>query len=139
VKVYVAAASAEIERAERFAREARRLGHEVTHDWMAIVRSQTVSESELPRAIRREAATDDIRGVREAEVFIMLVPDEQIASRGIWVELGYAIAARDTTDGLCPGIWCVGESARVSIFTELANGVFVSDADALKSLGKAIG
>ena len=134
MKIYVAGASAEAERAARFIDAARGLGHEITFDWVPVVRSQTVPEWELPSALRRSSAREDLAGVRGADLLVVLVPHKEVLSRGVWVELGYALGRRDVTD-VAPKVWCVGPWAVASIFTELADEIHFSDAAALAALG----
>ena len=134
MKIYVAGASGEIERARQFFSSVRELGHEITFDWVPSVEQNPLPESQLPVAVRRSAAQVDLAGVRGADLLVMLVPHEAIVSRGAWVELGYALGMRAVTDR-APKIWCVGLAAMISIFTELADERYFSDAAALAALG----
>lgn len=134
MKIYVAAASAEIERASAFMQFVRELGHDITHDWVPELRAQSVPESQLPVAVRRASAQADLDGVRRADLLVVLVPHEAVPSRGTWVELGYALGLRSVTD-LAPRVWCVGPFAMVTVFTELADARYFSDSAALTALG----
>lgn len=137
MKVYVAAASKEIERASAFMQSVRELGHEITFDWIPKFQKQRVHESRLPVALRRAAAQEDLRGVRSADLLVVLTPHDSTPSRGAWVELGYALGLRAATDR-APQVWCVGLSAMVTVFTELADARYFSDSAALTALGAGL-
>lgn len=111
-KIYVAGASKEIERAERAIAWCREDDHTITFDWTVGMRA-AFKRSELDagrqhdsdagsKAARLEAAVNDTRGVLEADVLWVLVPDKGLYTNGIWAELGIAAALHVLADGLPP-------------------------------------
>lgn len=95
MRIYVAAASAEIERAERMIARLRAAGHTITVDWPAAIRAMAgVANEGLTQEQRREAARDDYEGVISAERVVILVPEKPIVTQGAWWEGGIADALR---------------------------------------------
>lgn len=75
-------------------------GIEVTHDWIASIERVEAEQGldvGLDRDFRRECAEADLRGVRDADIVWVLIPSE--GGAGLWIELGYALALRDTFVG----------------------------------------
>lgn len=87
IAVYVAGASAEIERAEHMIATLRALGVVVTHDWPARMRAMG-PEHLLTRPVLADELRACLAGVRRADVLLLLEPTRP--SVGAWVELGYA-------------------------------------------------
>ena len=88
-RVYVAGASAEIERCERFRDRCIAAGHAVTFDWMAHVRSTGSANTGLTREQRELAALACLDGAGVADVFILLFP--RAVTIGAWVEYGFVL------------------------------------------------
>jgi hypothetical protein len=130
MRIYVAASSKELDRAKWAINELRALGHTVTHDWPAEV--EKVGSANPTDATIDEAASwsiEDLDGVDDAEVLWLLVPEAD--GFGAGVELGYAICLRDRTFDAPPiHIVCSGPYLR-SIFTSLADALYMTDMDAL--------
>lgn len=140
MKLYIAAASAEIDRAERLMKIARAQGHEITHDWTHEVRAaiaQGLSEDLIPDEVALVGALMDIGGVVTADRFIYLVPPKPISTSGAWVELGVAHTLREFVPRpsyMRPlQLVCAGApfTVRRSIFTRLADAFVEADVDAL--------
>lgn len=92
--VYIAGASAEIERAERAIAYARSVGLAVSYDWTVDVRKAMaagVRDSELEDVQARYFALNDLEGVAFGRAFVFLAPPREINSTGCWIELGYAL------------------------------------------------
>lgn len=90
MKIYVAGASAEIERARRVIAELRARGIEVPGDWPAIVDAHNGRTNHgLTDDERRSAARACMRAAVDCDVFLLLVPHAQTI--GAWVELGAAL------------------------------------------------
>jgi len=137
-KVYIAGASREPERLDAFFDAVLAQGHTITCDWREEQRAHAgVREADLPVAVRQQAAAKDLAGVREAELLIVLMPPDEIASRGLWVELGSAAGLRFVGTQPAPRIWCVGRNAMASIFTEIADERFFSEEAALMWLAQS--
>lgn len=99
LKVYIAGASADIERVERFMEGVRNLGGvAITYDWTKAVRLHGSQGDELTAAQRRAYADADRRGIRAAEIVVILVSPYK--SEGCAWELGYAQALVDMVDAL---------------------------------------
>lgn len=91
--IYIAGASAEIERAEAAIAHAVKLGLEVTYNWTKDIRAhaaQGKTDKDLSDVVLKLHATKDLVGIVEARVFVLLAP--QFPSTGCWAELGYALA-----------------------------------------------
>lgn len=90
LRVYVAGASREIERAESMIAALRASGRVwITHDWTVDVRENGPDAGCSPETLRR-CAKHDLDGVCEADTVVVLVPDT--SSQGVLVELGAALA-----------------------------------------------
>jgi nucleoside 2-deoxyribosyltransferase len=90
-KVYVAASSKQMDRASQAMAQLRAAGHEVVHDWPAIIEARGVANPlDATQDERWDWAIDDLQGVKRADVLWLLVPNEEGA--GAFVELGYALA-----------------------------------------------
>ena len=123
-KVYVAASSRELERAEAAIQALKDLGHTVTHEWPPLVRA--VGEANPQGAtddMRYHWAFEDLAGVAAADVFWLLMPYSE--GFGAGVELGYAIAS------FTPVV--VSGPHKRSIFAACAETVYNTDLDALKA------
>jgi hypothetical protein len=115
--IYLAAASAEIETAEKYIKALKEIGYGITHDWTVAVR--TVGQAnpvDMPRMQRAGHAFDDLYGVRVADRFWLLVPKTPGAGSGCWIEFGAALANRQMV--------VVSGDHKRSIFTALATHVF---------------
>lgn len=121
LRIYVAGASAEIERCEAFIARLRAAGFEITFDWPAHIRKVGASNEGIDLATRKSSAEADIQAVRDAEWFVLLEPEEA-KTIGAWVEMGVAIQAA------IPVLW-VGEGDR-TIFSELADASVSNDENA---------
>lgn len=106
-RIYLAGASKELDLCEHWRDELRRVGFEITHDWMAICREPKyagVPPEKIPRDERRHLAAYDLEGVARAEAFWLVVPPEGSLSIGMWVELGYALRSQQVGGNLCIAI-----------------------------------
>lgn len=92
-RVYVAGASAEIERAERVIAALRERGISVTSSWPESVREYGANPREASNEERLGWASDCLTDVRVADVLLVLVPRSPATTIGAWVELGYAVHA----------------------------------------------
>lgn len=90
-KLYIAGASADIERAERWIAKAREAGVHVTEDWPAKVRTAGAANVGTIEQLRAAAEACE-RGVIAASVVWVLVPRETRPTAGAWYEMGMARA-----------------------------------------------
>ena len=95
-KVYLAGASAEIERARGWATKLRDADIMLTSTWVDVIgrvgaaNPATASREQLTKWVLR-----DIAEVREANVLWLLLPAKEVSTVGAWIELG--IATNDST------------------------------------------
>ena len=88
MKVYVAASSKEIDRAERVIAALRKAGVVVTHDWPAEMRKHPADHELDDDVLLPELERDLQKGVRPADLVLVLAPQQP--TQGAWVELGAA-------------------------------------------------
>lgn len=118
MKVYVAGASAEIDRARRVIAELHQRGHEVLFDWPAAIdaaggRANGLSEE------RVHYAREDYGAALACDVLVLLVPSA--STIGAWVELGAALSQNALV--LASGL---ASDFERTIFTALAHRRFVT-------------
>jgi nucleoside 2-deoxyribosyltransferase len=92
-RIYVAASSRELDRAERVMNELRKWGFEISHDWIPGVRDAMaagIEEAKADDTFAFAAAFADLRGVADADVLVFLAPTA--TSKMAWAEFGYALA-----------------------------------------------
>lgn len=92
MKIYVAASSAEIDRAERMISRLKAAGHEITEDWTVTIRTVGLANQGLSPERRRECADADFKGVASADRVVILVPRAPVVTQGAWWEGGVADA-----------------------------------------------
>jgi nucleoside 2-deoxyribosyltransferase len=125
-RVYVAGSALEIERAERMISELEGAGVHVTSTWPISVRDHggVSNPADAPRDHRERLAVKCLAQVRDSDLLWFLVPKKDAATRGAWVELGYALARGLT-------VICSGDDTPQSIFC--ATGIeFYTDGAALE-------
>lgn len=90
-KVYVAASSKKWATARLMMNTFRMHGYEITYDWTVDVEKYGPgSPDETPQEVMKNAAQNDLIGVVDAEVFVLLWTPEVY---GAMVELGAALAS----------------------------------------------
>ncbi len=90
MKLYIAGSSKDLDRCERAIAAVRALGHEVTFDWCAHVRSSPSGANVGSDAVLAEAARLCLAGVMRAHLLWLLVPAVDKPSAGAWWEVGAA-------------------------------------------------
>ena len=89
-------------------------GHSITHDWTES--DVFLSSKEAKLANKEEAglrAKKDLDGVISSDVYILLSNNKE-AGKGMYVELGAALALREKTGK--PEVYIVGEMNHMSVF-----------------------
>lgn len=127
LKLYIAASSAEMDRARAAINAATYSGFEVVSTWLDVVAN--VGDANPQTATRDERhrwASQDLGEVDSCDALWFLVPSESVATRGAWGELGFAYATGKA-------IVCSGTNTTQSIFTALGEE-FESDLAALQYL-----
>lgn len=126
MKVYVAGASAELDRVAKYIAVLREAGIEITHDWTKSVADNggPANDQNIPKARRAAIASADILGVQAADHLWLITPENQ--SLGCWVELGAAVTDPEKTV-IVSGPWR-------SIFQDMADHQFTDHDEALRFL-----
>lgn len=94
-RVYVAASSADIDRAERWMAALRDAGHQVTSTWTANVRKVgAANPRHASEAERVLWSTDCFVQISASDLVWLLVPPPEKPSFGAWIEVGYALACQ---------------------------------------------
>ncbi len=129
IKIYVAASSQEIPRAQRAMRRLRMAGHDIVGDWTEPVLARGYggdANRQVPPHERRTESTNCLRAIAQADAVFLLAPETR--SCGCWVELGYALAERQRRSELL--VCSAGDTAQ-SIFCQLTHA-FRDDEGALR-------
>jgi hypothetical protein len=140
MRVYVAGASAELERCERVIAALREGGCTITMDWGAAMRALAalgICDAQLDDHEARRHAEADLDGIVTADVVLLLAPEA--ATRGAWVEFGYALGwARGYGEAPLRSLYVSGPGARQSIFTRCADALFATDDDAVSAIVRRV-
>lgn len=110
MKVFVSGRIDEAEEIHTIYRELESRGHSITHDWTQTDDIGDKLNNKLEAGLR---ASKDITGVIAADVYI-LVSNNQKPGKGMYVELGAALALRETTGK--PKLYTLGKRNHLSIF-----------------------
>ena len=131
MRIYIAGASAEWDRAQSRMDWARENGFTIAYDWVADVIKYRVeggqSDADLTKEDRRRLATNDMAAVIGCDAFWLLVPNEGALTVGAWVELGVALGAYRPV--IVSGA-CIGDH----LFCSLADHQYDVDTDAMQWL-----
>lgn len=140
MRIYVAGASSEIERAEQRMAALRAVSIEVTSTWPEVIRK--VGAPNPMGATRDERmlwSMADLDQVSEADVFWFLLPEGK-PTAGAYTEFGYALmlggmarAARAAGVIGAPEFWILVSGTETSIFTALADH-YATDSEALDAI-----
>lgn len=123
-RIYIAAASKEIERAERVRDQLRSHGFPIMSTWMEQIRQIGVANPrDASHAQRRKWSLQCLYEVSNSDVLLFLVPPEGIDTADAWGELIHAHNRPDID------ILCAGDTKR-SIFCALGQE-FTNDDDAV--------
>lgn len=91
--IYVAAASGEIERAQRVMARVVELGGRVALDWTEEVAAWTSEALRLKDGERAERITACLTSAESADRLLLLVPDGGVQTKGAWAEVTAAYRA----------------------------------------------
>ena len=135
MKIYIAGASRELERARAAMDWCREQGFEVAHDWVADIDRVRVeggkSDGDLQLSEQMVFAIADLEAVESADVLWMLVPPPSKHTAGAWVELGVAWSAKTKIIVSGQHTW--------HLFCSLADQAFANDRAATRYLADAFG
>ena len=138
-RVYVAGASAQLQRARRamgWVREAPELT--LAHDWTAQVQADREAgkqDADLLQVQQCARAFEDFAAIRESDIFWALVPQPDVRTTGLWVELGWALRARDGNQPI--RAVCSGDSCRKRLFVAASDAMFSTDSSAFSHIRMA--
>jgi hypothetical protein len=136
MRVYVAGASAELERCERVIAALAQGGCTVTHDWTPSIRehiARGISEEQLDDHEARRLSGGDYDAIERAHFVLFLAPET--VTRGAWSELGYAGCLMRRGE---LSVYVSGPRARQSIFTRQSSAIFLSDDDAVSAIARRV-
>jgi hypothetical protein len=94
MKIYLAASSAEIERARTWHARLTIAGINVVSTWISVIdKVGATNPTDATVEQRREWSALDLDEVRSADVLWFLVPPRAVPTRGAWIEVGTAYNA----------------------------------------------
>ena len=117
LRVYVAGASATLDRARSFMSAVRLAGFVVTSRWVEKIDEVGAANEGVPPAVANQAALDNLHDIARAHVLALLAPPKG-RGYGTGVEFGFALAK---------GIWTVVVGAE----REIEQSIFFRRADYL--------
>lgn len=118
MKIYVAAKTHDVDRAQKVMTWVRECGHEVTFDWtVGVKKLGDANESELTHEVQQAIAINDRRGVAYAQLVIALAHPDVC---GTLMEIGMALA-------FSTPVWLVGQFPRESVFFHMEQVTRVND------------
>jgi len=139
LRVYVAAASAELRRAALAMDLVRHTpGLALAHDGVATILQHGSANAGLTDAVREAVATEGLAKVREADLLWLLCPNRPTV--GAWVELGHFLRHRPERATPRYPVVVSGPGAGRTIFTATAEVVVDTDEEAaavLREIGRA--
>jgi hypothetical protein len=110
MRIFVSGQIEEKERIREVFSLLRGHGHEITHDW---TRTDDLANKRVHKSESGDRAKRDIDGVVNCEAYV-LMSDNNRVGKGMYVELGAALALRARGDG--PLVYIVGPMNHLSIF-----------------------
>lgn len=114
MKIYVAAASAETDRAVSAMAVLRGAGHTITSDWTKDV-VRLGANVGLTQAQRMRAASECVSGILSADAIVLLWP--KVPSRGAWIEAGITLGlGRGFAE---PPVYTLGADPEDTVFYEM--------------------
>jgi hypothetical protein len=156
LKVYVAARSLEITRAQKVIESVRGMGCQITFDWPEKILSNRSRWRVTPAKHQRLNAEFDIQGVLAADIFILLHPQkpselpqksrdlkrvpEPCTTPGCWVEYGIKLQqirdmrGRGKTYHFSPQLWVSGPVNLNNVFRHVPDRWFKTDSGTLRAL-----
>lgn len=115
MRIYICGGSSEMDRIAGYMRQMRELGHEITHDWVSVIRNAgEANPREAPHEARVYWSGEDLSGIRKANLVWVVLPAKP--SFGCAFEAGYAIGHGQIV--IVSGDW------RASIFSSQAEARF---------------
>ena len=134
MKVYVAASSQEMPRAKAVITAIREAGHEITHDWVAVIEQVGSANPEHATVEdQRKWSKEDLDGAFNAEALVLLSPNKGTA-QGAFTEFGYVLGLNRADEKHYRPVIAVKVPACHSIFLSMADYILTSDIAVLQAL-----
>lgn len=140
ITIYVAGASAELERAREALQWIDAHGPRIKRvgmDWVAAVDKERTgagkADHHLTDKERQHYAKGDLRGVLEAHILWLLLPPLEVHTVGLWVEFGFGLCKLNVHDALgisAPRPMIIASGPDKYLFTSLVTHHFNTDYDA---------
>lgn len=130
MKVYIATAFGNFEKAEMAERLLLETGHTSTASWISVAKKLNGDDKgNVGSDVRRREAESCLLDIKNSDALLLLVPSK--GGCGMWVELGYMIGMR----GVRANVLAVGPAQDRTLFCELPRvKLFSSLKDAINSL-----
>lgn len=110
MKAFVSGQLSEFAEVRSLQSDLEKRGIQITHDW---TRTDPIADKRRNRTEAGRRAALDITGIVDADVYVLLT-DNKTAGKGMYVELGAALALHETTGK--PSIHVVGAMNHLTIF-----------------------
>ena len=116
MKIFISGQIDESEKINKLMKLIKSSGHSITHDWTATDAFLGDNKSKLdnPEESGRRAKAD-IQGVIDCDVYV-LCSDNKNVGKGMYVELGAALALKQAGIASSPEIYIIGPLNHMSIF-----------------------
>jgi hypothetical protein len=140
MKIYVAASSREIDRAEAAMAYARGRGHTIPFDWTVPVRENIaagLSDRDLDDVSARRQAREDRNGIEDSDALLFLSPTQP--TNGAWWELGFAHGLWVCRSKIAIVVSYLPGAPRQCIFEEIQAVCYTSDEAAVHMLERMVG
>jgi hypothetical protein len=123
MKIYICGGSSEMDLIADLMKKLRDMGHTITHDWVATIRSVgEANPRDVSHKTRAGWSDDDLRGVSDASLVWVVLPKK--TSFGCAFEAGYAVGMGEHV--IMSGDW------RATIFSSRAESRFDTHEKALE-------
>lgn len=97
MKIYLAGASAEADRAERVSAALLAMGHKITSTWWEVIKAAgEANPANATRAQYLAWVERDLLELHHADALVLLLPALDVHTVGAWIELGFAVRAHHT-------------------------------------------
>jgi hypothetical protein len=111
MKTFIAAPFGKKDEVREWFKILKGMGHEITADWTLHTPIQPYEEN---TDVAKAYSLEDMKGVRDCDVFVIFTEDGQFNTCGRHSELGAAIMLNTMTGK--PDIYCIGKSRNASNF-----------------------
>ena len=99
LKIYLAGKYGDYKQIHEKMQALKKLGHFITFDWTQNVENRAQNPTTFDKA---KSAADDIKGVRDCDLLIVLLTDPNYAYNGTHTEFGAGLALQKKIYVVCP-------------------------------------